>query len=112
MKSEQMKRIGMFANARFDGETVPDPENVQDPVPVNPEPESPIDNLLGEGVSGNLAVMPMPVPETPEEPGDGAFELVKEKPAKPACGWRRFVRPALIVVAVFVAYKLFFAKRR
>lgn len=91
-----MKRIGMLANASFDGE--PESDNVQDPAPDNPEPET-----------------PDPIPEipvqTPEKPGDGEWELVKETPAK-CVDWRRFIRPALLVVAVFVAYKLFFAKRR
>lgn len=97
MKGEQMKRVGMLANARFDGDT--EPETVQDPTPDNPEPETP----------DPIEEIPT---QTPEQPGDGDFELVKDKPAKCAAGLHRFIRPVLLAVAVFVAYKLFFAKRR
>lgn len=115
MNNEQMKRIGMFAS--FDGaETVDAPaEPVKEPNPDNAAPESSIDGFLEDkGITNKLpedGLFPA-ISEQPGEDGEDEYELVKEKQPAVTDKRRKLVRLALVAFALFVAYKLFFSKRR
>lgn len=107
MNNEQMKRIGMFAS--FDGAETVDvtEEPVKEPNPDNPDADKGIDTakIPEDGLS----------PEISEQPGEGGeeeYELVKEKKPVVTDKRRKLVRLALVAFALFVAYKLFFSKRR
>lgn len=116
MNNEQMKRIGMFAN--FDGAETVDvtEEPVKEPNPDNAAPESSIDKFLEDnGINTNKLPEDGLFPEISEQPGEGGeeeYELVKEKKPAVTDKRRKLVRLALVAFALFVAYKLFFSKRR
>lgn len=111
-----MKRIGMFAS--FDGAETVDvtEEPVKEPNPDNAAPESSIDKFLEDNGYTNKLPEDGLFPAISEQPGEGGeeeeYELVKEKNPAVTDKRRKLVRLALVAFALFVAYKLFFSKRR
>ena len=117
MNNEQMKRIGMFAN--FDGtETAEVPaESVNDPGSDNTALKPTIDEFLeANGLDKDKLPEDGLLSELSEKPDEGGadveYELVKEKKPVVTDKRRKFVRLALVAFALFVAYRLFFSKRR
>lgn len=94
---------GIDRNDLFPGASINDP--IDAPIEnLNPTPEG------QDGAGGTKE----PDPEQPGgDPGDGEeLELVKEKTGKQQNDRRRkIVRLALLAVAVFIAYRLFFKRR-